>query len=182
MERQSKIKHMNVLALFKKIKLFVFDIDGVLTDGSLILLDSGEMARTMNIKDGYALQLAVKKGYDVLIISGGNSQAAKNRLEKLGINNIFLSVKNKEALLSTYITDKHYNIDEVLYMGDDVPDASVMKQIGLACAPFDAVEEIKTIAHYISSIPGGRGCVRDVIEKVLKLNNDWNEIENITSL
>ncbi|MCY7291110.1 MAG: HAD hydrolase family protein, partial [Ferruginibacter sp.] len=153
-----------------------------LTDGSLLLLDNGEMARTMNIKDGYGLQLAVKKGYDVLIISGGNSFAVKTRLEKLGVKNVFLSVKNKNELLSKYISDNNYHVDQVLYMGDDVPDAFVMQTVGVACAPSDAVEEIKAIAHYISSTPGGKGCVRDVIEKVLKLNNDWNDTDNIASV
>jgi len=173
---------MNVLALFKKVKLFVFDIDGVLTDGSLLLLDNGEMARTMNIKDGYGLQLAVKKGYDVLIISGGNSLAVKTRLEKLGVKDIFLSVKNKNEILSKYISEKDYHVEQVLYMGDDVPDVLVMQTVGVACAPSDAVEEIKATAHYISPIPGGKGCVRDVIEKVLKLNDDWNDTDDIASV
>lgn len=166
---------MNVLALFKNIKLFVLDVDGVLTDGSLILLDNGEMARRMNIKDGYALQLAIKKGYNILIISGGASDAVKIRLEKLGIQNIHLAVKNKKAILQQFITDNKYTTEQVLYMGDDIPDVQPMQLVGLACAPADAVQEVKAIAHYISPIKGGEGCVRDVIEKVLKLNNDWNE-------
>ena len=173
---------MNVLALLKNIKLFVLDVDGVLTDGSLILLKNGEMARTMNIKDGYALQLAVKKGYDILIISGGKSEEVKVRLEKLGVKNIFLSVKNKKELLSKYIINNNYSIEQVLYMGDDIPDVLVMQTVGVACAPADAVPEIKAIAHYISPIPGGKGCVRDVIEKVLKLNADWNDTDNIASV
>lgn len=173
---------MNVLALLKNIKLFVLDVDGVLTDGSLILLENGEMARTMNIKDGYALQLAVKKGYDILIISGGKSEAVKVRLEKLGVKNIFLSVKNKKELLAKYIINNNYSIEQVLYMGDDIPDVLVMQTVGVACAPADAVPEIKAIAHYISPIPGGKGCVRDVIEKVLKLNADWNDTDNIASV
>ena len=173
---------MNVLALLKNIKLFVLDVDGVLTDGSLILLENGEMARTMNIKDGYALQLAVKKGYDILIISGGKSEAVKVRLENLGVKNIFLSVKNKKELLAKYIINNNYSIEQVLYMGDDIPDVLVMQTVGVACAPADAVPEIKAIAHYISPIPGGKGCVRDVIEKVLKLNADWNDTDNIASV
>ncbi len=166
---------MNVLALFKNIKLFVLDVDGVLTDGSLILLDNGEMARRMNIKDGYALQLAIKKGYNILIISGGASDAVNIRLEKLGIQNIHLAVKNKKAILQQFITDNKYTTEQVLYMGDDIPDVQPMQLVGLACAPADAVQEVKAIAHYISPIKGGEGCVRDIIEKVLKLNNDWNE-------
>ncbi len=173
---------MNALALFKNIKLFVLDVDGVLTDGTLLLLNSGEMARSMNIKDGYALQLAIKKGYGILIISGGASEAVKTRLEKLGIQNIFLAVKNKQAVLVDFATKHNYTWSQVLYMGDDVPDVLPMQMVGLACAPSDAVQEIKSIAHYISPIAGGKGCVRDVIEKVLKLNGDWNDAENLASI
>jgi 3-deoxy-D-manno-octulosonate 8-phosphate phosphatase (KDO 8-P phosphatase) len=173
---------MNVLALFKNIKLFVLDVDGVLTDGSLILLDNGEMARRMNIKDGYALQLAIKKGYDIVIISGGTSQAVQMRLEKLGIKNIYLSVKNKQAILSQYVVEHAYTWEQVLYMGDDVPDVLPMQMVGLACAPADAAQEVKGMAHYISPISGGNGCVRDIIEKVMKLNDDWNDTEHVASI
>ena len=173
---------MNALALLKNIKLFVFDVDGVLTDGSLILLDNGEMARQMNIKDGYALQLAIKNGYDILIISGGNSDAVKIRLQKLGIQHIFLGVVDKKNLLLNFVAEHHFKKEEILYMGDDVPDLLPMKEAGVACAPADAVAEIKSIAHYISPALGGKGCVRDVIEKVLKLNGHWNEPNTLSSI
>ena len=173
---------MNALALLKKVKLFVFDVDGVLTDGSVILFDNGEQARQMNIKDGYALQLAIKNGYEILIISGGNSSAVKTRLQKLGIQQIFLGVLDKKELLLKFITQHNFKTDEVLYMGDDVPDVLPMQHVGVACAPADAVAEVKSIAHYISPALGGKGCVRDVIEKVLKLNAHWNEPNNISSI
>ena len=173
---------MNALALLKNIKLFVFDVDGVLTDGSLILLNNGEMARQMNIKDGYALQLALKHGYDILIISGGNSGAVKIRLQKLGIQHIFLGVVDKKNLLLNFVAEHHFKKEEILYMGDDVPDLLPMKEAGVACAPADAVAEIKSIAHYISPAFGGKGCVRDVIEKVLKLNGHWNEPNTLSSI
>jgi 3-deoxy-D-manno-octulosonate 8-phosphate phosphatase (KDO 8-P phosphatase) len=173
---------MNVLALFKDIKLFVLDVDGVLTDGSIILLDNGEMARTMNIKDGYALQLAIKKGYEILIISGGSSAAVKMRLARLAVHNVELGIKNKQEILTKFVTKKNLQWSQVLYMGDDIPDIVPMQTVGLACAPADAVQEVKAIAHYISPISGGKGCVRDVIEKVLKLNDDWNDIDNIASV
>lgn len=173
---------MNVLALFKDIKLFVLDVDGVLTNGSLILLDNGEMARTMNIKDGYALQLAIKKGYEILVISGGSSNAVKTRLEKLGVKNILLAVKNKKEALLKFVTEKKFSWSQVLYMGDDIPDVLPMQMVGLACAPADAVQEIKSIANYISPLAGGNGCVRDVIEKVMKLNDDWNDDDFISSM
>ena len=173
---------MNALALLKNIKLFVFDVDGVLTDGSVILLDNGEQARQMNIKDGYALQLAIKHGYEIVIISGGDSTAVKNRLQKLGIKHIFLGISNKKELLLNFINEHAFNKEEILYMGDDVPDVAAMQVAGVACAPADAVAEIKKLAHYISPALGGKGCVRDVIEKVLKLNDHWNEPNNITSI
>ncbi|MEJ7610444.1 MAG: 3-deoxy-D-manno-octulosonate 8-phosphate phosphatase [Ferruginibacter sp.] len=173
---------MNILSSLKKIRLFVLDVDGVLTDGSLLLMDSGEMVRRMNIKDGYALQLAVKKGYDILIISGGTSAAVKQRLEKLGLKNIHLGVLNKKELLLKYVTEKKYIMPEVLYMGDDIPDVMPMQAVGVACAPADAVPEVRSIAHYISPLSGGNGCVRDVIEKVMKLNGDWNDHPEIASM
>ena len=173
---------MNILAQLQGIRLFVLDVDGVLTDGSLLLMDNGEMARRMNIKDGYALQLAVKKGYDILVISGGTSGAVKLRLEKLGLKNIHLQISNKKELLVKYVTERKYTWPEVLYMGDDIPDVMPMQMAGVACAPADAVPEVKSIAHYISPLTGGNGCVRDVIEKVMKLNGDWNDHPEISSM
>lgn len=173
---------MNILPAFKDIRLFVLDVDGVLTDGSLILMDNGEMARKMNIKDGYALQLAVKKGYDVLVISGGSSEAVRIRLERLGIKHIHLNVKNKKELLLKYASEHNATWPQVLYMGDDIPDVLPMQMAGLACAPADAVPEVRSVAHYISPLSGGNGCVRDVIEKVMKLNGDWNDHPEVSSV
>jgi 3-deoxy-D-manno-octulosonate 8-phosphate phosphatase (KDO 8-P phosphatase) len=173
---------MNVLALFKPIKLFAFDVDGVLTDGSLLLFENGEMARRMNIKDGYALQLAIKKGYEIIIISGAESIAVKKRLEKLGIKHIFQGVNNKLGLLTTFIAENKYVKEQVLFMGDDMPDLPCMQNVSLACAPVDAAIEIKNAAQYISPINSGMGCVRDVIEKVLKLNNHWTNEDQIAAI
>jgi 3-deoxy-D-manno-octulosonate 8-phosphate phosphatase (KDO 8-P phosphatase) len=164
---------MNILGLFKSIKLLVMDVDGVLTDGSLLLQKDGQHSRTMNIKDGYAIQLAVKKGYQLLVISGANDPAVKVRLNQLGVEEVFLGVPNKSVLLSQKIESLQLNKEQVLYIGDDIPDYEAMQLAGLSCCPSDAASEIKKIAHYISPIPGGKGCVRDIIEKVLKLNNDW---------
>lgn len=165
---------MNVLEKFKSIKTFVFDVDGVLTDGTLLILNDGQMARQMNIKDGYALQLAVKKGYRVVIISGGTSDAVKERLQKLGVKDCFLKIDNKKEKLVEYVAEHELNWDEILFMGDDMPDYIPMQLTGLPCCPADAVAEIKQISHYISPIEGGKGCARDVIEKVLKLNDHWD--------
>ena len=164
---------MNVLAGFKQIQLFVLDVDGVLTNGSLLLLEDGQMARMMNIKDGYALQLAVKKGYRIVVISGGKSIAVKNRLNLLGIAEVHIGVEDKISVLQQYVSKYGLNKDQILFMGDDLPDIEMMQHAGLACCPADAAAEIKSLAHYISPFNGGQGCVRDVIEKVLKLNGHW---------
>ena len=165
---------MSVLEKFKSIKTFVFDVDGVLTDGTLLILNDGQMARRMNIKDGYALQLAVKKGYRVVIISGGTSDAVQERLQKLGITDCFLKIDNKKEKLVEYVAEHELSWEEILFMGDDIPDYVPMQLTGLPCCPADAVAEIKQISHYISPVQGGKGCARDVIEKVLKLNGHWN--------
>jgi 3-deoxy-D-manno-octulosonate 8-phosphate phosphatase (KDO 8-P phosphatase) len=163
-----------MLELFSRITTFVFDVDGVLTDGTLFVFDDGEQVRRMNIKDGYALQLAIKKGYRVAIFSGGTSDAVVSRLNKLGITDVFMNVKDKRSGVLNYIQQYNITWNEVLFMGDDIPDHSAMREAALPCAPCDAVPEIKQVAKYISSFPGGKGCVRDVIEKVLKLNDDWD--------
>ena len=162
-----------ILEDFKQIKHFIFDIDGVLTDGSLLLLSDGQYLRTMNIKDGYALQLAIKKGYSITIISGATGDVLKSRFAGLGITDVYLGISQKLALLQKISSEK--NIDTVccLYMGDDMPDVDVMQTVFLPTCPADACDEVKEISKYISSKNGGKGCVRDVIEKVLKLNNDW---------
>jgi 3-deoxy-D-manno-octulosonate 8-phosphate phosphatase (KDO 8-P phosphatase) len=165
---------MSLLKLFQPITTFAFDMDGVLTDGSVILMENGAQVRKMNIKDGYALQLAIKKGYHIVVLSGSVSGPAKIRLEKLGVRAVFMGVENKEKALDDYLTTNKLSWSEVLYMGDDVPDHGVMAASGLACAPSDAVPEIRYIAKYISPFKGGEGCVRDVIEKVMKLKGHWD--------
>ena len=168
--------------LFTPVTTFVFDVDGVLTDGTLFLLPDGNMVRRMNIKDGYALQLAIKKGYHVVIISGGYSELVIDRLKKLGITDIFMEVTDKKKVLSEYIVKRNIQWREILIMGDDIPDVEMMQQSGVvACCPTDAVTEIKQISHYISPFNGGMGCVRDVIEKVMKLQNKWQHIKNVKS-
>lgn len=165
---------MNVLEKFKTVKTFVFDVDGVLTDGTLLILEDGQMARRMNIKDGYALQLAIKKGYRVVIISGGTSEAVKERLARLGVKDCFVKIDDKKAKLIEYVAQHKLVWEEILFMGDDIPDYIPMQLTGLPCCPADAAPEIKRICRYISPVEGGRGCARDVIEKVLKLNGHWD--------
>lgn len=170
-----------MLHKFKHITTFVFDVDGVLTDGNLLVLPGGVMARSMNIKDGYALQLAVKKGYNVLVISGGNSPEVKDRLEKLGVTNVWMQVSDKPAVLEEYMQQHQLAAEAVLYMGDDIPDLQVIQLAGLPCCPADAVQEIKEKSVYISHLTGGAGCVRDVIEKVMKLRGDWGVDSSVSA-
>jgi 3-deoxy-D-manno-octulosonate 8-phosphate phosphatase (KDO 8-P phosphatase) len=171
---------MSLLDRFKQITTFVFDMDGVLTDGTVYVLDQGQYRR-MSIKDGFALQLAVKKGYRIAVISGSNSDPVTQRLNKLGITDVYMGVHDKKARLEQYMQQHQLNPHNVLFMGDDVPDYEVMQIVGMACAPADAIMEIKEIAHYISLANGGMGCVRDVVEKVLKLNDHWDLHTNTPS-
>lgn len=166
--------NMNLLQQLSQISCFVFDMDGVLTDGTLLVLPDGLMARKMNIKDGYALQLAVKKGYTVIIISGGNSPEAKERLFKLGVDQVWMGVKDKLTLLKTELDKKQIPMSQVLYMGDDIPDLAVMQAVGFPCCPADAATDIRLASKYISPFKGGEACVRDVMEQVLKLRGDWD--------
>jgi 3-deoxy-D-manno-octulosonate 8-phosphate phosphatase (KDO 8-P phosphatase) len=164
---------MNVLEYFHDITTFVFDVDGVLTDSSVLLLENGLQARRMNIKDGLALQMALDNGYRVLILSGGASEPVINRLHYLGIKEVHLGLKDKSRFLELFMEQHDIRPRQVLYMGDDLPDIPPMKMVFLPCCPADAVMEVKKISKYISPVSGGQGCVRDVIEKVLKLNGHW---------
>ena len=157
----------------RHINTFVFDYDGVLTDGTVILMSNGDALRTANVKDGYALQLAVKKGYRVVIISGGYSESMLRRFEALNIKDVFLGVERKIEVLQDYLEKRNISHDEVLYMGDDIPDFEIMKIVGVPTCPADAAEEIKAIARYISHLKGGHGCARDVIEQVMKIQGKW---------
>jgi len=162
-----------MLDKLSQITTFIFDVDGVLTDGSVFVTESGDQCRTFNTKDGYALQLAAKSGYHVCAITGAKSEGVRHRLNSLGITDVYLGAHTKIDLFKTYIAGKGVNPETVLYMGDDIPDLEVMKLVGLPTCPADSAEEIKAIATYISPCLGGRGCARDVIEKVLKIQGKW---------
>ena len=167
--------------LFKNIRTFIFDIDGVLTDGSILLLENGLQARRMSIKDGFALQLAVKSGYRVLAVSGSSPSPVVDRLNKLGISDVHMSILDKRSFVGTYIDVNKLKKEEVLYMGDDLPDLPVMEIVGLSSCPSDAAREIIELADYVSPYNGGYGCVRDVIEKVLRLNDEWRHRNDVAS-
>lgn len=157
----------------QKISTFIFDVDGVLTDGSVQVTTTGDLLRTMSVRDGYALKYAVNAGYHVAIISAGTNYGVKTRLEGLGVKEVFLGVHNKLDTFNVFVNTKQIKPENVLYMGDDIPDYAVMKEVGLPCCPQDAVPEIKGIARYISHNNGGKGAVRDVIEQVLKVQDKW---------
>jgi 3-deoxy-D-manno-octulosonate 8-phosphate phosphatase (KDO 8-P phosphatase) len=165
----------------KNINTFIFDVDGVLTDGTVIASESGDLLRSFNIKDGYALQLAIKRGYNICIISGSGGPATTKRFENLGLPDVFLKVGDKVEVFKTYLKEKNIAPAQVLYMGDDMPDYGVMQLVGIATCPIDAVDEIKQIAHYISPRKGGETAVRDVIEKVLKVQQNWFDLNPMAS-
>ncbi|MEL0109812.1 MAG: HAD hydrolase family protein [Cryomorphaceae bacterium] len=171
---------MNYKEIFKNITTVVLDVDGVLTNGDIILMPGMQPVRKMNAKDGYAMQLAVRNGIRMAIITGGKSPEVKERLQGLGITDIYLGASSKmesyEDLKMCYdLTD-----DEILYMGDDLPDYDIMKIVALAAAPQDAAPEIKSVADYVSPVNGGKGCVRDVLEQLLKIQGKWARSEDRT--
>jgi 3-deoxy-D-manno-octulosonate 8-phosphate phosphatase (KDO 8-P phosphatase) len=167
----------NFKADLGRVKAFVFDIDGVLSKQTITMNSFGVPTRTVNFRDGYALQLAAKKGYYVGIISGSNSREYIKRMKNLGILDVHLNSRSKLEQFNSFL--KKYSLDrnDVLYMGDDIPDYEVMKHTGIAVCPSDADSEIKKISSYISDHKGGEGCVRDVIEQVLRLHNKWMDNE-----
>lgn len=164
---------MNYKEKLRDIKTIIFDVDGVFTDNSLYLIEGSQPMRKMNVKDGYALQLTVKKGYRIAVITGGRSEAVKERFESLGVKDIYMGSSNKTVAYESFLSKHNVNESQVLYMGDDVPDLPVMKRVGLACCPKDATESVKEMSSYISFCNGGEGCVRDILEQLLKLNGEW---------
>lgn len=167
MEEKSYKEYLN------NITTFIFDVDGVLTDGSIQVTTTGELLRSMNIKDGFALRFAVNAGYNIAIISAGTNEGVKIRLEGLGIKDVYLGAYDKVTQFEAYIKANNIKPEHILYMGDDVPDYPVMKLVGLPTCPQDAIPEIKAISKYISHKKGGEGAGRDVIEQVLKVQGKW---------
>ena len=157
----------------RKIRGFIFDVDGVLSKDVIPLHPNGDPMRTVNIKDGYALQLAVKKGYQVAIITGGYTDSVKMRFERLGVKYIYMRSSVKMKDYTDFMNRTGLEPEEVLYAGDDIPDYEVMKLVGLPVAPADAASEIKDISLYISSKNGGEGIARDVIEQTMKTQGTW---------
>ncbi|MDG1822094.1 MAG: HAD-IIIA family hydrolase [Flavobacteriaceae bacterium] len=161
---------------FRHITTFVFDVDGVFTDGGITIMPDGDMIRTMNTKDGYAVKAALHAGFNVAIISGGTNEAVRLRLQQLGVNDVYLGAHDKGPVLKEYAEKNKLSFDEILFMGDDIPDISAMNLARLGCCPNDAVPEVLEAAAYISHKDGGKGCARDVIEQVLKVQGKWGKL------
>lgn len=168
------MEEKNYKEYLEHITTFIFDVDGVLTNGSVFITTEGDMLRTMNIKDGYAIKIAIDSGFNVCIISGGTNEGVLIRLKNLGVDDIYLGAHKKIDQLHDYFNKKNIKSENVLYMGDDIPDYPVMKIVGLPCCPQDAVPEIKSVSKYISHKKGGKGAVRDVVEQVLKVQGKWS--------
>jgi 3-deoxy-D-manno-octulosonate 8-phosphate phosphatase (KDO 8-P phosphatase) len=164
---------MSYLDLFPPIKAFVFDVDGVLTNGQVVLLPGGQQMRQMHSKDGYALQLAVKMGYHVGIITGGKSEEVKQRLLALGITSIYLGASHKDDAIEDFKFSHGLSFNEIMYMGDDIPDLGALHLVGLPACPSDACQEVRSTSHYVSKLEGGQGCVRDIIEMVMRAQDKW---------
>jgi 3-deoxy-D-manno-octulosonate 8-phosphate phosphatase (KDO 8-P phosphatase) len=168
------MERANFKTLLKGLKGLLFDVDGVLTDNKVLLLESGELARSMSIRDGYALKRAVEQGMAVGVISGGAYDPIKDRLARLGVTEVHLDIDDKTRAFDGFLERNGLSAEELLYMGDDVPDLEVMKKAGLAACPYDAVHEVRSICGFVSNRNGGEGCVRDVVEQTLRAKGLWD--------
>jgi 3-deoxy-D-manno-octulosonate 8-phosphate phosphatase (KDO 8-P phosphatase) len=164
---------------FKLIKAFAFDVDGVLTDGKVLVTDQGEFLRIMSVRDGQAMKIALLSGYLIFIITKGASLGVRNRLELLKVTEVYDKVTNKLDIIKEIILKYGLIPEEILYMGDDLPDLDVFGEVGIAACPYDAVEEVIEQANFISDKKGGEGCVRDVVQRVLKSQGNWYNKANL---
>ena len=165
----------NYKALLPHITTFIFDVDGVMTNGKVLITSEGEMYREMDTKDGYALKCALDQGFKVCIISGGTNEGVRNRLRALGIYDIYLGAQHKGDPFQDLLDSYELSPDEILYMGDDMPDIEIMEQVAVAACPQDAVADVKAISNYISHKKGGEGCVRDIVEQTLRVQGKWRK-------
>ena len=159
---------------FAKVKAFIFDVDGVMTDGGLLVLESGEHLRTFFVKDGWAINKALKEKFPIAVISAGNGNGVQKRLEYLNIPHIFMGTKNKLEKYEELKQTLNLTDEQIAYMGDDIPDLEILKRVGLPCCPADAVNDVVKHCKFISSYNGGKGAVRELIEKVLRIQDKWN--------
>jgi 3-deoxy-D-manno-octulosonate 8-phosphate phosphatase (KDO 8-P phosphatase) len=173
---------MNLLERLARVKLLVFDMDGVLTNGKILVMPDGQWVRQMDIKDGYAIQLAIRSGLEIAIITGSHDEGIEKRLLKLGVNRFYQKVAAKAIVLSELIASLGLTQEEVLYMGDDVPDLEAFELAGIRVCPNDAAADLLEVADYISPFAGGLGCVRDTLEKVLRIKGLWYHKTGIQSI
>lgn len=170
---------MNFKVALNDVKAFAFDVDGVLSSNCIPMDSQGNPIRMVNIKDGYAIQLAIRLGYPIAIITGAKTESIRHRYTALGVKDIYLGASQKLEQFADFLSRNQLDAKDILYMGDDIPDYQVMKLCGVATCPLDAAYEIKSISHYISDKCGGAGCVRDVIEQTLKVQNQWMTHEDV---
>jgi 3-deoxy-D-manno-octulosonate 8-phosphate phosphatase (KDO 8-P phosphatase) len=170
---KDSLRNLNFKEILNGIEALFFDIDGVLSASEVLISANGELQRTTNVKDGYVLKYALKKGLKIFIISGGLNVDVQRRYQNLGIENVIIGCKNKLSEFEKIVANEKLDKSKILYMGDDIPDYQVMKIVGLPCCPSDAASEIKEISLYISDKKGGQGCVRDIIEQIMRAKDIW---------
>ncbi len=164
----------NYKLTLRNITTFIFDIDGVLTNGQILVTSEGELLRSMSVRDGFAFRRAIEEGYHICMISGGKNEGVKKRLYNLGVTHIYLGIDDKVTQLNRFFKEHQIKPENVAYMGDDIPDTYPMKIVGLPACPQNAEPEVKQIAVYVSHRNGGEGCARDLIEQVMKIQNKWH--------
>lgn len=165
---------MNYKTLLNKVSAFVFDVDGVMTNGKVMITTQGEMHREMDTRDGFALKYALLKGFKIGVISGGTNDGVRKRLELLGVNKVYMGIHEKDIAFDDFINTFKIDPEEVLYMGDDIPDVPVMEKVGVATCPQDAVSDVKKIVDYVSHKKGGDGCIREIVEQVMRVQKKWD--------
>lgn len=169
---------MNYKEKLNRVTTIILDVDGVLTDGRILITTEGEMYREMHTKDGYALKAAMNAGLKIAVISGGTNEGIRNRLKALGVFDIYLGAHHKMEAYQDLLDSYQIDPSTILYMGDDIPDIPVMKEVGVACCPQDAVSDVKAVSDYISHVNGGLGCVRDIVEQTLRVQGKWGEFSS----
>ncbi|MBU6343049.1 MAG: HAD hydrolase family protein [Bacteroidetes bacterium] len=157
----------------KAIEAFIFDVDGVLTNNSLLVTESGELLRTMHVRDGQCMKWAIRAGFTIGIITGGRSEGVKKRLTELGVSEYYSGIGDKLAAFQSFMQRTGIPAHKICYMGDDLPDVPVLRKVLLSCCPSDAIPEVLNICDYVSPLPGGAACVRDVLEQVMKVQDKW---------
>ena len=167
------MSNKNYKTLLNNVRAFVFDVDGVMTNGKVMITSEGEMYREMDTRDGFALKYALLKGFKIGIISGGTNEGVRKRLELLGVNKVYLGIHEKDIAFDDFVSTFNINPDQILYMGDDVPDVPVMEKVGVSTCPQDALPDVKRVVDYVSHKKGGDGCVREIVEQVMRVQDKW---------